>query len=268
MNKEEKLNTLKRLLSESGNAVIALSGGTDSTFLAFTASKIKDLNLLAVIVNSPYMFAGEIKDAIEFCTENNISYKEVRMGIPDTVKDNPPERCYLCKKEVMKLIRGQAVEAGMNQIFDGTNADDVGDYRPGMKALSELGIRSPLLEADLSKTEIRDLAREADLKIWNKPSNACLMTRFPHHTSITENDLRKAEAAELVLDRLGLPGSRVRVHNEIARIECRKEHFPLLIIEELRNRLAAEIKKLGYKYVTIDLEGYRTGSMNLKMNID
>jgi len=264
MKREEKLQKLRNLLTEAGSAVIALSGGTDSVFLAWAASEIKELRLLAVTVNSPYMFASEVSEAIAFCATHGIDHRQIIMGIPEVVGNNPPERCYLCKREVMKRITGEALKAGFNYVFDGTNMDDVSDYRPGMKALKEFGVRSPLLEAGLTKEDIRALSREAGLPTWDKPSNACLMTRFPHGTVISPDELRKAEAAEDILTGLGLKGSRVRVHGEVVRIECRNENMTSLLGEKLRTDITSKLKALGYSYITVDLEGYRTGSMNRK----
>ncbi len=265
MKREEKLQKLRTLLAEAGSAVIALSGGTDSVFLAWVASEVKELRLLAVTVNSPYMFASEVREAIEFCAAHGIDHRQIIMGIPEVVVNNPPERCYLCKREVMNLITGEALKAGFNYVFDGTNLDDVSEYRPGMKALKEFGVRSPLLEAGLTKEDIRALSREAGLPTWDKPSNACLMTRFPHGTPVSPDELRKAEAAEDILTGFGLKGSRVRVHGEVVRIECRNEYMISLLDEKLRTGITTKLKALGYSYITVDLEGYRTGSMNRKI---
>ncbi|HUW92266.1 MAG TPA: ATP-dependent sacrificial sulfur transferase LarE [Bacteroidales bacterium] len=265
MIRDEKLQKLRTILSEAGSGVVALSGGTDSVFLVWVASEIKALRLLAVTVNSPYMFGSEVSEAIKFCGSHGIDHKQLIMGIPEAVKNNPPERCYLCKREVMSLIKGEAVKGEFRYVFDGTNSDDVSDYRPGMKALKEFGVRSPLLEAGLNKEEIRALSKEAGLPTWDKPSNACLMTRFPHGTAISPDELRKAEAAEEILSGLGMTGSRVRVHGDVVRIECRKEHMEALLEEKLRSNISEGLKALGYSYITVDLEGYRTGSMNRKI---
>ena len=265
MRKEDKLQKLRSILAEAGSAVVALSGGTDSVFLAWVASEVKELRLLAVTVNSPYMFASEVSEAISFCASHGIDHRQIIMGIPDVVVNNPPVRCYLCKREVMSRITEEAVKAGFSYVFDGTNVDDVSDYRPGMKALKEFGVRSPLLEAGLSKEDIRALSREAGLPTGDKPSNACLMTRFPHGTVISPDELRKAEAAEDILSGLGLKGSRVRVHGEVVRIECRNEYMTSLLDEKLRAGITAKLKALGYSYITVDLEGYRSGSMNRKI---
>ena len=262
MTPHDKLRKLQNILAESGSAAIALSGGTDSIFLVSVASGISTLNLLAVTVSTPYMFAAEVQEAADFCNSHGVKHREIKMDIPGSVTGNPPDRCYLCKKEVMKAIKRAAEDAGISIVFDGTNADDVRDYRPGMKALEELSIRSPLLEAGLSKEEIRMLAREAGLAVSDKPSNACLLTRFPHDTPIIINDLRRAEKAEHLLAGLGFSGSRIRVHGELVRIECSKERFGEIIADEMRHRIVSALKDMGYRYITLDIEGYRSGSMN------
>ncbi len=264
LNAEKKLLKLKKILSDAGSAVIALSGGTDSIFLAYVASGIENIKIMAVTVNTPYMFDSEVVESIIFCKEHSIRHKEIQMEIPEAVRNNPPDRCYLCKKEVMKMVRGVADKERFKWVFDGTNIDDTADYRPGMKALKELEIRSPLLEAGITKDDIRTLSRNAGLITWNKPSNTCLLTRFPHNTPVTIAGLRRAEAAELVLETFELKGSRIRVHDDIARIECRKEHFSMIVSEKIRNEIVAGLKKIGYRYITLDLEGYRSGSMNPK----
>jgi uncharacterized protein len=262
MTLKEKKNRLNEILTLTDSAVIAHSGGTDSSFLVSVAAKISSLRLLAVTVNTPYMFRSEIREADDFCSKLGVNHKEITFAIPDIVINNPSNRCYLCKTVVIKAIRAAAAEAGITTVFDGTNADDVNDFRPGMKALQELGVRSPLLEAGLTKEEIRTLAREARLDISEKLSNSCLMTRFPHDTIIRPEDLRKAEDAERILTQLGLPASRIRIHGEIARIECRKEHIEKIISKDVREKVIYGLKALGYRYITLDLEGYRSGSMN------
>jgi len=257
-----KLRKLRTILSDAGDFAIALSGGTDSTFLVSVASGISGLRVMAVTVSTPYMFASEVEEAVAFCDRYGVMHKTIMMGIPETVKGNPPDRCYLCKTEVMGVIRRAAGEAGISVIFDGTNADDVNDFRPGMKALRELDIRSPLLEAGLTKTEIRALAREAGLDVSDKPSNACLLTRFPHDTSILPGELQKAEKAEIFLTGLGFGGSRIRVHGDLVRIECKTESFPKIMEACMREKIIISLRNMGYNYITIDIEGYRSGSMN------
>jgi len=262
MTPHDKLRKLRTILSDAGAAAIALSGGTDSTFLVSVASGISGLRVLAVTVSTPYMFISEVEEAAAFCDRCGVMHRTIRMDIPETVRGNPPDRCYLCKTEVMGVVRATAGKEGISVIFDGTNADDVNDYRPGMRALEELNIRSPLLEAGLTKNEIRALAREAGLDVSDKPSNACLLTRFPHDSSILSGELRKAEEAEIFLTGMGLEGSRIRVHGDLVRIECKTEFFPKIMEANMREKMITALKNMGYKYITVDIEGYRSGSMN------
>ncbi|MCI0523221.1 MAG: ATP-dependent sacrificial sulfur transferase LarE [Bacteroidales bacterium] len=262
MTLRDKHNRLKRILSDAGSAIIALSGGTDSSFLVSVASTVGNARFMAVTVNTPYMFASEVSEASVFCRSVGMKHREIAFGIPESVTGNPPDRCYLCKTVVIQAIRKIAAEEKIETIFDGTNADDVHDYRPGMRALEEQKVRSPLLEAGLTKEDIRALARDAGLDISEKLSNTCLLTRFPHDTIITPSDLRKVEQAELLLAELGFRAPRIRVHGEIARIELRKEQICSITSDEVREKVVSRLKELGYIYVTIDLEGYRSGSMN------
>ena len=264
MTTSERLDNLRALLADAGSAVIALSGGTDSTFLTFIASGITGIRIMAVTVNTPYMFSSEVQEAESFCHRLGVEHREIRTDMPASVITNPPDRCYLCKRELVAAIAGLAREEGFESIFDGTNADDLHDHRPGLKALWETGIRSPLAEAGLTKNEIRELAREADLEAGDKPSNTCLLTRFPHGTVITVEDLRKAEEAEKHITSLGFRGSRVRVHHDLVRIEWRKEHFDAMMQEKTRKKITAALKAMGYRYITFDAEGYRSGSMDTK----
>jgi len=250
------------MLAEAGSAVIALSGGTDSTFLVSFAASVRELRVMAVTVSTPYTFASEVDDAALFCRNRSIEHRIISMEIPVAVSSNPPDRCYLCKREVMKAVTGAAKEGGFAYVFDGTNIDDRGDYRPGLKALREFNIRSPLAEAGLTKVEIRQLAREAGLEVSDKPSNTCLLTRFPHDTEIVPENLRRAEEAERIVSEMGFTGARVRIHGDLVRIEFRREQFDEIIKEEIRLRMSAALRKLGYNYITADIEGYRTGSMN------
>jgi len=262
MNGHSGYDSLKSILAGSKAAVIALSGGTDSTFLVSVAARVTGLRLMAITVSTPYMFSSEVNDAAAFCRGLGVKHVVIKLDMPHSVFANPPDRCYLCKREVMKAVTTAAAEGGFDAVYDGTNADDLSDYRPGMKALSELGIRSPLAEAGLTKEEIREMSRMEGLDVSDKPSNTCLLTRFPHDTMITPGNLRRAEEAERIVAEAGFMGARVRIHGDLVRIECRTEHFASLTGKEIREKLSAAIKELGYKYVTIDAEGYRSGSMN------
>jgi len=257
-----KLEKLKTILSEAGSAVIALSGGTDSTFLVSVAAGIESLRVMAVTVSTPYMFSSEVDEAAAFCSEKGVPHRQIGFDIPDTVRMNPPERCYLCKTEVMKSINAVAGEEGYAFVLDGTNADDLLDYRPGLRALAEAGVRSPLAEARMTKNEIRALARAAGLAVSDRPSNACLLTRFPHGTEMNPEELRRAEKAERIVKEEGFTGARVRVHGDIVRLEILNEHFDRIVAADTRLKIASALKKLGYRYITIDAEGYRSGSMN------
>jgi len=257
-----KKENLQAILADAGSAVIALSGGTDSTFLVSIAANIRELRLMAVTVRTPYMFTSEVDDAALFCSSLGIEHRVIGMEIPVAVSSNPPDRCYLCKREVMKAVTTAAREGGFAFVFDGTNMDDLGDYRPGLKALRELNIRSPLAEAELTKAEIRQLARESGLEVSDRPSNTCLLTRFPHDIEIVPENLRKAEEAERIVSEMGFAGARIRVHGDLVRIEFRREQFDGMIKEDIRFRMSAALKKLGYNFITADMEGYRTGSMS------
>lgn len=260
----EKLDSLRTILSGAGSAVIALSGGTDSTFLVFTAAGIPGLRLSAVTVNTQYMFAPEVKEAAAFCDRMGVEHREITLDIPATVINNPPDRCYLCKKEIMGTIAGLGRKEGFENIFDGTNADDLNEYRPGLKALGETGVRSPLAETGFTKDEIRELARKAGLAIADRPSNTCLLTRFPHGTTITHCELGRAGEAENFIASLGFRGSRLRIHGDLVRIEWRKEHLDGMMREEIRRKITSRLKAMGYRYITFDAEGYRSGSMEIK----
>jgi uncharacterized protein len=261
MSGHSRSDSLRSIITGSESAVIALSGGTDSTFLVSIAAGVNGLRLMAITVSTPYMFSSEVNNAADFCRSIGVKHLVIEMDMPQMIVSNPPDRCYLCKREVMKAVTTAAAEGGYSVVFDGTNADDLNDYRPGIKALRELGIRSPLAEAGLTKEEIRELARQEGLEVSDRPSNTCLLTRFPHDTVITPGILRRAEEAERIVTQAGLAGARVRIHGDLVRIECTTEHFAFLISTEIREKISAAIKELGYKYITIDAEGYRSGSM-------
>jgi uncharacterized protein len=178
------------------------------------------------------------------------------------IRSNPLDRCYTCKKIIFTDLLKFAGENNYQFVIDGTNADDLGDFRPGLTALKELGIRSPLLESGLTKKEIRELSKEADLDIWDKPAMACLLTRIPYNTEINEGALRMVEEAENMLFELGYPGTRVRIHDDLARIECMPGYIEKIIRNPDKELIISNLKKIGFRYVSLDLEGYRTGSSN------
>jgi uncharacterized protein len=263
-----KLENLDNILKDLKSLVIAFSGGVDSTFLLHRASQIKKLKIAAITIRTSYIPKREIDEAAEYCKTNGINHSIIDVSFPDEIRHNPVERCYLCKKLLFSHIRSFADKNGYQFIVDGSNADDNGDFRPGLKALEEMGIRSPLMESGLIKHEIRKLSQLAGLPTWDKPAYACLLTRIPYDTKVTEKDLRMVEKAEQFLFEKGFPGTRVRIHGDTARIECLPGYINKIIQEPERGHIINNLKNIGFRYISLDLEGYRTGSLNpeLKKN--
>lgn len=262
MNALKKLEILKEYLKELGSAAIAFSGGTDSAFLLHTAQDVLGSNIIAITAQSRAIPRQELNDAIDFCKNKGIrhiifTFDELAV---DGFRANPPNRCYLCKKEFMSKILDISHENGIKFVADGSNIDDECDYRPGLQAAAELGIKSPLRAANLSKTEIRCLSKLADLPTWNKPASACLASRFAYGEEITAAKLNMVGSAEQFLLDMGFQQVRVRIHNNIARIEIIPDKFDLLL--EHRIEIDEKLKSLGFAYVAVDLLGYRMGSMN------
>jgi uncharacterized protein len=257
--KSEKLNTL---LKEFDNVVIAFSGGVDSSLLLYRAQKIKKKGVIAVTVRTPYIPSREIEEATEFTKKHGIKHEILNISFPEIVRHNPVERCYLCKKTLFTKIIKFAAQHKYEHVLDGSNADDTGEFRPGLKALKEMGIRSPLLESGLTKKEIRELLLKEDLNIWDKPAMACLLTRIPYNTEIKPEMLKMIEEAENILFEKGYPGTRVRIHEDMARIECLPGYIDKIINDPHREHIVANLKRIGFRYVSLDLEGYRTGSLN------
>lgn len=219
--------------------------------------------MAAVTIKTPYIPQWEVDEAAEFCRSMNIDHDILELALDNSLLLNPPDRCYRCKSILFSQIKKYALDRGFNIIVDGSNADDTRDYRPGMKALRELEVRSPLLEKGFTKQEIRKHLRDFGLEIWDKPAYACLLTRIPYNTKITAGKLGLIVEAELFIHKLGFPGARVRLHDNIARLEINTAYFSRILEEEIRMKLVKEFKKLGIEYISLDLEGYRTGSMNL-----
>jgi uncharacterized protein len=261
---DEKYDKLKTILREMESVLVAFSGGVDSTFLLRVAHDVLGERAAAVTATSPTYPQGEFQEAVALARQigaRQIVIDSNELEIPGFAA-NPRDRCYHCKKELFQLCRQQADVLGFAHVADGSNTDDLGDYRPGRRAAAELKVRSPLLEAGLAKDDIRTLSRELGLPTWQKQAFACLSSRFPYGTEITTERLAMIEAGEEYLKGKGFRVYRVRYHGEIARIELAAAELPRLLETALREELVGRFKQLGFKYVSLDLEGYRTGSMN------
>ncbi|MFC2169483.1 ATP-dependent sacrificial sulfur transferase LarE [Acidobacteriota bacterium] len=267
-----KLERLKAIIKDMGKVLVAFSGGVDSTFLLKVAKDVLEDNVLAVIASSETFPEKEKDMAVALAEEMDVRYMVIHtleLENPEFV-NNPPQRCYFCKMELFSKLKDIAKSEGIPYVLDGTNIEDTGDFRPGAKAAEELGVHSPLREANLNKNEIRYLSRQLGLSTWNKPSMACLSSRFPYYTEIDRESLKQIAKAEGYLRTLGFLQLRVRHHNQIARIEISPEELPKVMESGIRERIVENLKRFGYHYVTLDLAGYRTGSMNepLSLNSD
>ena len=264
---QEKYQDLLGYLTTLGSVAVAFSGGVDSTFLLRAAHNILGDKAVAVTASSRSFPERELNEARAFCEENGIKQIICHSEELDIegFRQNPKDRCYLCKRELFSKIKKIAEERGIAAVAEGSNMDDNGDYRPGLRAVEELGVKSPLRAVELFKKEIRQLSWELGLPTWNKPSFACLASRFVYGETITEEKLSRVERAEQLLLDLGFPQMRTRIHGErgeLARIEVLPEDLPRLVQEGTRRKVCQEFKRLGFAYVTLELEGYRTGSMN------
>ncbi len=260
----KKISILHRILDSCGSLAVAFSGGVDSTFLLKTAHERLGPNVTAVTADSPLIPPDEIEGACAFTAAEGIRHEVISIDIlnNDSVTANPPDRCYHCKLDVFRAIVGYASSEGILHVAEGSNLDDRDDFRPGSRAIAELSILSPLMEAGLTKNDIRDASRAMGLAAWDKPANPCLATRIPCGTPITGEMLETIYRAEQYLHGLGIRHVRVRHHGTLARIEVTREDMEIILDEPAAADIAGTFKGLGFAHIALDIEGYRMGSMN------
>ncbi|MFX1451488.1 MAG: ATP-dependent sacrificial sulfur transferase LarE [Promethearchaeota archaeon] len=260
---ERKIDKVHEIL-RGKKVLIAFSGGVDSSTVSNLAKDVSD-RVLAVTINSQLITQEEIENAKKIAKKLGIEWQVINVDIlsNENFIENPPDRCYYCKKEIMNELLAVAKKEGLDLIIDGTNADDLEDHRPGHVALIELNIRSPLAEAGIKKNEIREIAKSRDLNVWNRPSLACLASRIPYGKKITEEKLKIIEKAEKVIKhKAHVKVVRVRCYDDLAKIEIGKNEMKNILSEEIMDEITNYLKQLGFKYVTLDLEGYRSGAMD------
>ncbi len=259
----DKERALRDTLSSLGSVVVAYSGGVDSAYLACVAHDTLGERAVAVTADSPSYPERHRQMAVQIAEQFGFRHQIVQTSELERpeYRANPANRCYYCKHELYTHLAPIAAERGA-VVIDGNNADDRGDYRPGRQAAREFGVRSPLDDVNLGKAEIRELARLAGMPTWDEPASACLSSRIPYHSEVTDEKLRTIEQAESVLRAHGFRVLRVRHHDDLARIELGRAELPRALEPEMSATLVRELKAIGYRYVTIDLQGYRTGSLN------
>lgn len=258
-----KYAELQQILRDAGSAAIAFSGGVDSTFLLAAALKTEGVRAIPVTVLSETVPAHDREEVSVLCRTlgAELVLREMAACSIDGVRENPPDRCYHCKRATFAIVREEAERLGLDAVFDGSNHDDLADYRPGKRAMQELGVRSPLQEAALTKQEIRTLSKEMGLPTWNRPAAACLASRVPYGEKITPEKLSRIDRAEQFLSGLGVHRLRVRLHGgDLARIEV--DPAEMSLVQENRDTILSEFRALGIRYITLDLQGYRMGSLN------
>jgi uncharacterized protein len=261
---DAKFDKLKRILNETGGVLVAFSGGVDSTFLLKVAHMTLHDRAIALTASSPTTPPGELEEAEELATLigcRHLVIQSQELDNPD-FRSNPVNRCYFCKDELYRICRGEADRLGIQTVADGTNLDDLKDHRPGLKAAKEYRVRQPLVEAEMTKEEIRRYSKDFGLPSWDKPAIACLSSRFPYGTEITLERLAKVSACERFLRELNFREFRVRYHGDLVRIEAGGEEMRRLMDNAVRSAISRRFKEIGFSFVSLDLDGYRRGSMN------